>query len=397
MVKLIRPSIFCLLVLFSYASSGESISWGWSRADTIPFGRSFFQMQSSYQNLDAKYGNRGEKQSLSHNLSQQIKKSEISKMADSFGRTYLKDSDLERVYDIKTSRVTIAPRWSYGFRDWWTFSFQVPVHVEETQVRSTIMKKDRASGVSKRVENNEESFFADQAADDTLAANEYDRINGFNRRTFVGDVLLSNQVRWIHTEHWTLAFRQDLYIPAGPTSDPYNYLSFNNDEGQLDVGGAFLADFFPWSSVSLTSEVYYISQTPDRQQMRVPRSSNHRIDSLIDEDVERDLGNKAGVNVSANYRLSRAFFITTGYGFRLKNQDAYSGEKFDKSSYKKLAKNTDYNLHLANLGITLGQLDRLFNTVRGSQLFAHLRYTHILQAKNIAVAPQWDFALGFSF
>ena len=159
----------------------------------------------------------------------------------------------------------------------------------------------------------------------------------------IGDIELGLRYQYLKTEKWRLAFTGGVRFPTGEKDDPDDLTSYPLGSGAYGILFRLNNDYTGIKDVVLNATLRYDLILPDHETLRIPDSVYEPITRNI-ENVDRDIGDVAEMEVSGAYTFSKGFNVTLDYKYGFSLKDAVSGDK--GFAYESLEDETDYTEHV---------------------------------------------------
>jgi len=251
-------------------------------------------------------------------------------------------------YQLEREDVGFSVDWAYGLTRSWMIGLQVPLMLRRTKVSSRIeMTPTLAQGVGQNSQKSMLSMNNKQVrdrvkslAEEELANSGYDNIPDQNQSWEWGDVSLLSQFYLLNGRNWHWALQQMVRFPTSQNPSVSDYLQQTSDDGQVDLGLTSLVDY-RMRKWTLGARLGYVAQLPDSAKMRVGEG----VQSTVDPEVHRDLGDWVWGALDADYRLTRRWGLDFEYAFLAKSRDKYKG------AMANVRMDTDQEVHQTRLGV----------------------------------------------
>lgn len=158
-----------------------------------------------------------------------------------------------------------------------------------------------------------------------------------------GDITLLNQVGLVNRYNLAWSLQPMLRFPTARNASLEDYFEQSSDDGQIDLGLTSLTDLRLRRWV-LGARLGYVVQLPDSVRKRLPTASDGESE-IIDNNVDRDLGDYGLISLDAQYQLNRQFEFTFEHSYLVKEKDRFQGDSLTSTPYKNLADHTEQQLH----------------------------------------------------
>lgn len=354
--------------------------------------------------VDEKFNSLGKRESLGGKLNQNIIWDNlISKQSSDDQKNLLKGTlesqsitDQDTVGSITGAVSAYAnvnvPVFAYGIKENWTIALAVPIYKIELNVDSGFVLDARTQLFINKLEKNdpvkasEVSQNLNHPLQTELQNKGYKPLQS-EKYTAIGDIKLVSKYQFFRSDDDTIAFKSELTLPTGTTSDPDKLVELPTGDGQYDLGLGLIWDHQLTSKFSWNFYGNINIQLPDHLKRRIPKSPEGGLTSDV-EDVFRDSGDQYLLGTSIQFGRSQGgFYSNLGYIYQYMQRTRFSGTRFSNDRYRWLEDQNPSQL----LNSLVGQIG--YSTIESFQskdfpipLQANIGFGHPLSGRNATAA-----------
>jgi hypothetical protein len=295
----------------------------------------------------------------------------------------LGDSVVGAKYDFRILEFTFG----YGVTDRFSLGAKVPYWWVKNNVNAAVVANagnanvgvGTGGGIVSVLDPTFDHFITTEEVQALLGA-----VYGYHRvETWSGqglsDIEAGGRYQYLRNDAWRLAFTGAVRLPTGKVDDPDNLMDYGFGQGAYALLFHSNNDFTGWDRWAFNATLIYEWVLPDRQVLRVPSDVNLPI-TANKENVKRNLGDRYGVDVTANRAIGEPLTVFARYKYKVSGKDHVSGSK--GYAYASLEQETDWMEQVYYVGATYSTVPRYARTRSGVPWAATLQYRNRFDGKN---------------
>lgn len=253
----------------------------------------------------------------------------------------------------------VIPQIARGMTSRWSLGVAIPIVDFKTTVKPTNMGANKTSKLfgTMSADNAAQSAALGQAealfrGGPTSLFNSMTDGKGYKRveprnDTFVADIVVGSNYKLFQNRQFGMYAMNLLTLPTGPKDDPDDLVDLGVFH-KTALKNVLYTNYSPRNDLEFGLGVYYTAQFEDDMVKRVPTSETDTIpDASTKETVDRNPGDKLGIESAVVYMPHERVEFGFGYDFESKQKDSYSGSK--GSRYDLLENNTDTEVQILRL------------------------------------------------
>ncbi len=404
-----------LALLGSFANASDLTGpFRFPTAGNLPSGVRNVQIQGFSTQIFSQYDENGEKLPLEKSFEVPITPRNVIDALDNpsdkaeatafFQQSMDLDDSLGSTTGALNIRAAVTvPIFAYGMTDRWTLGVAIPVIYSAINVDTGFVPSNQGQNVSAQLYRQGQGKKAKEmsggfahALSRSIQSYGYKPLED-RRSTEMGDIVIANKLQLHKSETLVVAVQPELTMPSGRTEDVTELIDVAPGDGQVDVGISGLADFEVTSWFGLSGQLGVTTQLPGQRAMRIPQSEDSVTTPDVDPFTTHDLGDKVVTSLVARWTLYEGLTALTGYNYQYKGSDKFSGTLYEEKRYDWLSKNTDQEMHAAQLGLGYSTIP-LFRQQKFAVPFdTKISYTMILKGKNVPADNLGSFELSMYF
>lgn len=175
--------------------------------------------------------------------------------------------------------------------------------------------------------------------------------------TTLANIHVNHRYSFLQDSSVEISADSTFIIPAGKKFDEDDFLNYKIREENFSFKQNLTGQFKLHHSLSLLPAVYYQKRFASKQSRRIPLNSASPLSSDVDSKTNVQYGDSLGTSLQINYIPKENYLLYVGQSYEKKFQDKYSGNKFEQNRYDYLAQDTEQDLGIGYLGITVNTID----------------------------------------
>lgn len=214
--------------------------------------------------------------------------------------------------------------------------------------------------------------------------------------TKLGDIKLVAKYLTFQNKLNVVVLGAEVTLPTGRKEDIDKVVDLPGGDGQTDLGVSLNYDFNLNESFTISQMFSYTVQLADTEEKRVPFYRESKLTPYKDSNVKRDLGDISFYQIALKTAYKGVNF-GAGYSFQYKDEDTYSGSKYQATWYENISK--DSVQRMQSLTATLGYdtIGLFKKGVFPVPLALSLTHSRTFEGKNVVKDPLTVFDLAVFF
>ncbi len=354
--------------------------------------------------VDEKYNSQGKKESLGGKLNQNVVWDNIvSTQKTDTQKSLLKGtlesqnlSSNDTVGSITGAVSAYAnvsvPVFAYGVKENWTLALAVPVYKVELSVDSGFVLDSRTQQFINKLGTSDPVTASKMSQQLTHPLQTKVQDMGYKplqseKYTALGDIKFVSKYKFFQNDDDAFAFKSELTLPTGKTSDPDKLVELPTGDGQYDIGLGLIWDHNLTSKLSWNLYGNINIQLPDHLKRRIPNAPEGGLTSDV-EDVFRDSGDQYLMGTSVQFGSTRGgFYSNLGYTYQYMQATRFSGTRFARERYRWLEDQNPSQFLTSMVGqVGYSTIDSYQTKEFPIPLQANIGFGHPLSGRNATAA-----------
>ena len=400
-----RISILLMLIQPAVYAANLRAPIGFTSANVLPNHVRNIQFNEIGAQVNDKFGNDGSIVGLGNNFNkslswQDLISNEVDpvKRGDYIGYLNSKGISLDENVGETTGVVNVATNaqvyaLAFGLNEKNTIALAIPVAQISLNANAASIAGEALNRVANDLANEGKLDDANElrtkymgAIQKKLSDNNYKPLQN-EKSTKLGDIRLIGKHLIETNSDYTFAVTEEVLLPTGVQKDINKLVDVPTSDGAYNVAAGFIFDYQVNSDFSTSFLAKYTAQLPDTHAERVPYKSDSKITPDIDSGVQRNRGDISEFSLGVNYSATDWLIPKMAVGFQYKDQDSYSGSKYEAWRYELLSSETTQKLVSYQFGVEASTVKLYKQQKFIAPLSATLSVSGVSSGKNVNKDP----------
>jgi len=200
--------------------------------------------------------------------------------------------------------------------------------------------------------------------------------------TTLANIHLNHRYSVVQDREIEISADSTLIIPAGKRFDEDEFLNYKIREENFSFRQNLTGQYRVNHSFSFLPSVYYHKRFASKGTRRVPLNSASPLSNDIDDSTKIKYGDSFGTSLQMNYVPIENYLVYIGQSYEKKLSDKYSGNKFRQERYDYLSQESEQDLGIGYLGLTINTIESFLKQKFIAPIDINLQYSFTNMGSN---------------